>query len=276
MNRNFGDPPPTLPTLLDEFRTALQDELEVAKRNASNSAIPLSNGHKIGQQGSAHQYAFLIDSVLNTPDGAPGDLIVPGKAPIEATIVSVEGLRIVISVETDLGQFVPTARIKTNLTFLMRKLIERIEDNANAENPAAKRMLGNTQVEGTPTKLNDNPGLNENELSALECALGRNLTVIWGPPGTGKTHTIGTIAEYLHKDSRSVLLVSHTNTAVDQAIKHVAKSLKDQLAEGVVVRVGQVHDEVLRSDYPDVLLKTQVERQSRELVEKRDKFIAQR
>jgi len=33
---------------------------------------------------------------------------------------------------------------------------------------------------------------------------------------------------------------------------------------------------VLRSDYPDVLLKTQVERQSRELVEKRDKFIAQR
>jgi hypothetical protein len=58
------------------------------------------------------------------------------------TIVSVEGLRLLISVETDLGKFVPTARLQTNLTFLMRKLIERIENNASANNPAAYRMLG--------------------------------------------------------------------------------------------------------------------------------------
>jgi len=276
MNRNYGDPPPTLPPLLDEFRTALQDEIEVAKRNSSNSAIPLSNGHKVAEQGSAHQYAFLIDSVLNTPDGAPGDLIVPGKAPIEATIVSAEGLRIVISVETDLGKFVPVARLQTNLTILMRKLIERIEDNASAQNPAANRMLGNAPVTGTLATLDGNIKLKESQLCALQCALGRNLTVIWGPPGTGKTFTIGTITEYLHKDSRSVLLVSHTNTAVDQAIKHIAKSMKEQLPGGAVVRVGEVRDEVLRSDYPDVLLKTQVERQSRELVEQREKFIIQR
>jgi len=276
MNRNFGDPQPTLPPLLDEFRTALQDEIEVAKRGASNSAIPLSNGHKVAEQGSSYQYAFLIDSILNTPDGAPGDLIVPGKAPIEVTIVSVEGLRIVISVETDLGKFVAGARLQTNLTILMRRLIQRIEDNASAQNPAAERMLGNAPVTGTQATLNDNPKLNESQRCALQCALGRNLTVIWGPPGTGKTYTIGTITEYLHKNSCSVLLVSHTNTAVDQAIKHVARSMKEQLPEGAVIRVGEVRDEVLRSVYPDVLLKTQVERRSRELVEQREKYIIQK
>lgn len=272
MNRSPSDPSLTLPPLLEEFRSALQDEIEVAKRNSTSSAIPLNNGHKVGEQGSAHQYAFQIDSVLNTPDGAPGDLMILGKSPMAATIVSVEGLHIVISVESDLGKFVPTARLQTNLTILMRKLIERIEVNAYAPNPAANRMLGSAPVLGSPIAPRDKPELNDNQLTALKSSLGRDLTVIWGPPGTGKTHTIGTITEYLHKNSRSVLLVSHTNTAVDQAIRHVAESMKEQIQGGAVIRVGEVRDEVLRSDYPDVLLKTQVERQSRELVLEREKL----
>ncbi|MCZ7360068.1 MAG: hypothetical protein O8C55_08335 [Candidatus Methanoperedens sp.] len=109
--------------LLDDFCNALRDEIEAAKRNSSISAIHLSNGHKVAQLGSAFQYAFLIDSVLNTPDGAPGDLKIPGKMPLETTIVSAEGLRLVVSINTDLGQFIPTANLQTNLTILMRKLI---------------------------------------------------------------------------------------------------------------------------------------------------------
>ena len=52
--------------------------------------------------------------------------------------------------------------------------------------------------------------------------------------------------------------------------------MKEQLPEGVVIRVGEVRDEVLRSDYSDVLLKTQVKRRSRELVEQREQYINQR
>ena len=276
LDNRITDTHKPLPPLLYEFRTALQDEIEVAKRNASTSAIPLTNGHKVGQQGSAFQYAFLIDSVLNTPDGAPGDLVIPGRAPMEVTIVSAEGLRLVISVETDLGKFVPSARLQTNLTILMRKLIGRIENNASASNPAASRMLGTSPVSGSPMRPEETLRLNDSQMRALESALGRNLTVIWGPPGTGKTHTIGTIAQCLHGRARTVLIVSHTNTAVDQAIKHVAAAMPEHLEQGAVIRVGQVKDDELRSKYPDVLLKRQVERQSRELVELRDNLLSQK
>lgn len=276
MSKERNDEYRILPALLEEFRTALKDEIEAAKRNSSSSAILLTNGHKVATLGSAYQYAFLIDSVLNMPDGAPGDLVIPSKAPIAATIVSTEGLRIVISVETDLGNFVPTAKLQTNLTILMRKLIERIENNANQQNPAAERMLGNTTVSGSPAKPTFKPELNQNQMDALESALGHDLTVIWGPPGTGKTHTIGTITEHLNIASRTVLLVSHTNTAVDQAIKHIANSMKDQLADGAVIRIGEVKDDALRKDFPDVLLKTQVERQSRELVEARERLLSEK
>lgn len=271
-------PDKTLSPLLNEFRMALVDEMAVAKRNSSNSAIPLTNGHKVASLGSAYQYAFLIDSVLNTPDGAPGDLIVAGKSPLQITIVSVEGLRIVVSVEEDLGQFVPTARLQTNLTILMRKLIERIENNASATNSAALRMFGSEPVSGHPETINDNGNeLKSNQLSALKSALGRNLTVIWGPPGTGKTRTIGTIAKYLFDRSRSVLLVSHTNTAVDQSIAHVSRTMsQDQLKEGVVVRVGEGVGVTLKDDYPDILIKKQIVYQSLQLVEKQQDILKRR
>jgi hypothetical protein len=52
---------------------------------------------------------------------------VPGKERLPTTIISTEGLTITISVGIDLGNFVPNARLETDLTFLLRKLIERIE-----------------------------------------------------------------------------------------------------------------------------------------------------
>ncbi|HKL21463.1 MAG TPA: hypothetical protein VJ904_06630 [Tichowtungia sp.] len=59
---------PVLPAMLDEFRDALKDEIEVAKRNSSSSAIPLSNGTKIGQQGSLFHYAFVVQKWLLRKD----------------------------------------------------------------------------------------------------------------------------------------------------------------------------------------------------------------
>jgi signal recognition particle GTPase len=152
----------------------------------------------------------------------------------------------------------------------MRKLIERIENSAKNENPAASRMFGKAPVLGAPKKPIGDTSLNIDQQKALESALGRNLTVIWGPPGTGKTYTIGTIAEQLHKLNRTVLVVSHTNNAVDQAIKHIAESMKEFLEQGAVIRLGEVKDPELISKYPEILLKYQVERQSRELVQLKD------
>ena len=184
-----------------------------------------------------------------------------------------------VSVEIDLGQFVPKARLQTNLTLLMRKLIERIEVNANSSNPAAARMLGDLEPEGYPVEPASHIGddsradptkLNESQHIALESALGRNLTYIWGPPGTGKTHTIGTISKHLYDADRSVLVVSHTNNAVDQAIKFVAETLADDLDSGVVIRIGEISDDSLSTVYPQVQLKTQVALRSKGLVEQRE------
>jgi hypothetical protein len=116
----------TLTGILSEFRIALQEEIEAAIRNSASSAVPLVNGKRLAQIGGSFQYQFVIENILNVPGDTPGDLYIPGRDSIPVTVISVDGMVIILSVSIDLGTYVPTARLQSNLAHLMRKLIERI------------------------------------------------------------------------------------------------------------------------------------------------------
>ena len=260
-----------LPARLKEFRSALLEEIEAAKRAEVSSAVALTNGRRIAQVGSAYQYTFNVENALNLPGDAPGDLMVSGHKPLQVSVVSIEGLAITISVPEDIGQFVPTASLQSNMAHLMRKLIERIEEQGETANPVGDRILNpSLAVAGTAVPVQVDK-LDEHQKAAVSSALGRNVTFIWGPPGTGKTMTIGNIGNELFKSERSVLLVSHTNSAVDGALVHIGKSVcSKELAEGRVVRVGQ-HDKRLDNN-PYLLASTHVKRKSQELADKKQKL----
>jgi len=267
-----------LPGVLDEFRRALRAEIEAARRSAASRAVQLRNGRMIAQIGEGTQYVFQIESALSLPADSPCDLRVPGYGTTQATVICVEGLAITLSVPGDLGRFVPEARLQTDLAFLMERLVARIEALAGAANSVGERVRGVIPVSGTPASFTTGKlAVDDQQRTAVESALGRNTTFIWGPPGTGKTYTIGAICEQLYRQGRATLLVSHTNIAVDQAMLHVAKALgPDELRKGMVVRVGDPHDKRLVDSYPDVLMKTQVQRRAAELAGRRDALVAER
>ena len=107
----------------------------------------------------------------------------------------------------------------------MERLIACIEENAQNENPAGRRMLPE-DCDGYCAKQiysYDDLMLKESNTDsqnrAILSALSNDMTYIWGPPGTGKTTVIGQIIDGLYRHDRSVLVVSHTNTAVDGAIE---------------------------------------------------------
>lgn len=254
---HFDDP------ILSEFRIALLQEIDAIKRSASSSAVPLVNGRRVAQLGKCHQYAFEIENALNLPGDTPGDLHVPGYRPIEVVIVSVIGMTVTLSIPENLGKFVPSARLESNLAFLMRKLINRIETKARISNPVGDRILGNFGDEKKYTASISNDGLNRQQYGAVESSLSRNITFIGGPPGTGKTLTIGNIGRELYQAKRSTLLVSHTNTAVDGAVSQIGKLLdSEQLEQGKIIRVGVPKDPILN---PELLLSTHIERRSAQL-----------
>jgi hypothetical protein len=265
-----------LPPLLEEFRTALREEIEAAKRTASLAAVELISGRRVGAYAGSVQYQFLVESPLNLPDDSPADLFVSGHpGRIEATIVSVSGFVVVVSVPVDLGEFIGRARMQTDLTFLLRTLIGRLEDIGETPNPAGDRLLG--LVEPTGESVSFAHGvLNDEQREAVGSALGRDLTFIWGPPGTGKTMTLGTLTTELHRLDRSVLLVSHTNAAVDQALLRVADAIgEEELKRGLVLRLGKTKDDRV-ANTADLLVETHVRRRSAELVEERERLTLER
>ena len=260
-----------LPRVLEEFRAALREEIEAARRSAVASGVGLLNGRRLGHSAEAWQYAFSIESALNLPDDSPGDLYVPGRQPIEATVVAIEGLAITISVPDDLGDFVPRASLRSDLTHLLRTLIQRIESFAERENPPGDRLLGTVEPSGGPVedRVDD---LNAKQAEAVANALGRNTTFIWGPPGTGKTRTIGKIGEQLVRIGRSVLVVSHTNSAVDQAILEIVRELGDDRVDGSVLRVGTPRDQRLLEN-ERLQAETHIRERAQELLERKEEAL---
>jgi len=256
--------------VLAEFRTALLQEIEYVRRHGSQEALPLANGRRIAKIGAGYQYVFSVEGPVNLPGDTPGDLVLADRPPLPATVVSIEGLTITISVPDDLGAFVPRAALATDPTYLMLRLIERIEALADKANPAGERVRGAQAVSGKPATV-EKGDLNDEQHAAVRSALGRDTTFVWGPPGTGKTYTIGAIGRELHRRGRSVLVVSHTNIAVDQALEKIAKDLEPGVLErGEVIRVGTPKDPTAVQHRPELLLDWHVARRSEELAERRD------
>ncbi len=260
---NNSEPSVLSSELLSEFCIALREEINAVRKNAASTAVPLVNGKRIAHLGSSYQYVFEIENVLNLPGDTPGDLYVPNYKPLEISVISIDGLTITLSVPIDLGLFVPTARLQSNLVHLMRKLIERIQDKDGQPNPSGDRILSGSSS-GEPVEV-DLPECNEDQIAAVESSLGRNSTFIWGPPGTGKTRTIGSIGQQFFYNNRSLLVVSHTNIAVDEALWRIADFLDDNVLEqGYIIRVGDTVDRRYENR-KQLLLSTHVERQTGKL-----------
>jgi hypothetical protein len=243
--------------VLAAFRDALDAEARAVRSGSGGNAVLLRQGRRVLHGAGLHHYAFQVDFPQRLPVDAPAKLVIEGRAPINVTIAEVKGLSITVVSPDDLGQTIGSASLQTDMSFLLERLITRLEETADTPNVVGHRILGDAPVRaGRSNKpVSQRYTLLREQESALRQALGGDV-FIWGPPGTGKTQTIGAIVSELLRDGRSVLLVSHTNSAVDGGLARAVTNLAlldddgPGFSEGDVVRVGVCKDRRLQDD-PD-------------------------
>ena len=98
------------------------------------------------------------------------------------------------------------------------------------------------------------------------------MTWIWGPPGCGKTKTLGEIVRFAFEKGKRVLVCSNTNKAVDQVLYSICQALGVEhpaMAEGKVLRVGRIADKKLHKYADYVTVEGIVERRTCALQERR-------
>ena len=235
-----------LKEILSEFRDALEEEIDKIKKSGQSSTL-LFGGRQIESHDADLWYRFNVEYVPSLPADTPCKLVI-GKDQFDVTVISCEENSIVISTKTTLPDTIGKARLENGATVLMERLIKCIEENAEKENPAGKRMLSSDCGVYPVKKIFEyddlalNTGNTQSQNNAIVSALSSDITYIWGPPGTGKTTVIGQIIDELYKHDRSVLVVSHTNTAVDGAIEKAdqtySKSNQDNDTNYPILRIG--------------------------------------
>ncbi|WP_404785892.1 DEAD/DEAH box helicase [Altericista sp. CCNU0014] len=109
----------------------------------------------------------------------------------------------------------------------------------NAESLEQKTVISSPDSNAIASYVTRIDGLNPSQTAAVEHAAERALTIIWGPPGTGKTNTLAALIHGLTQDavaqgqSLKVLVTGPTYKAVEEVMNRSADLLsKDSTASG--------------------------------------------
>ncbi|MFN5648617.1 MAG: AAA domain-containing protein [Sphingobacteriales bacterium] len=192
-------------------------------------------------------------------DGAAIECFIPGEDPVKGVLLSLEGrvgeFRLFAPdfpdwiEDRDMGiKLAPDTRT----TAIMKEVLENLEKDkisyalfTNMHNPVAPESK--SAVSPSPIDL-FNHTLNNSQRDAVQAVMhNSSLTIVHGPPGTGKTTTMVEAIQQLVKKGEKVLVSAPSNTAVD----HIAKGLA---ARGIrLLRVGNTSkvDEVLYPFTPE-------------------------
>ena len=259
---------------LSEFREALKDEIKEIEKNGLSS-IQLKEGHRL-YSSSGFWYQFKIDYLPNIPADTPCKLTI-GSEDHDVTVIAFDDSSLTIEAKEELPNTIAEAKLENGTTVLLELLIKRIEKNSTKANPAGQRMMQASNEEIQVVDSNGDISFGDNldvaQIEAITSAVCNNMTFIWGPPGTGKTTVISHVISELLKRDRSVLLVSHTNSAVNGAIKKVDKKYFDENGDSnedqyPILRLGSGGKELVER----LQLDTQVEKVSHDLILKKEQL----
>jgi hypothetical protein len=250
----------------EEIHRAIIKEFEAVSKKTQEQKIKLCNG--LFQQSLADKYIYKFDTPRDPerkiePD-KPYVFTVDGRS-INGSIFSIHNKYVEVELWENLGRQIPIIEIIMDLKILLDLVDRRIADidrNPDKYQIATSNFLFAPMSDESVSKLKlhlnhnarlDDIGLTSEQMEALSSTLRKKLTVIWGPPGTGKTKTLqGVLAELLAND-RKVLFASNTNTAIDGLLKDLIPTEKTPYEiftklkeEGKILRIGSQTDDRIK------------------------------
>ena len=219
-------PEDTNPMII-EYIQALQDEIH-ALEQTENPYIQIRFKQQIAHSDKQYWYLFEANHPVSILKDTPCQ-IQYGKEEYAVYVVESEGRQITLSSYKKLPNITGPVRLEQGGIVLVKRLIQCLQENKDTANPVGLRMFPTAEGIYIPKRianfdvsvLPDTNTANQNH--AVYSSLTNDISFLWGLPGSGKTTVIGQIIHHLHQQNRSVLVVSHTNTAIDGALEKALK-----------------------------------------------------
>ncbi len=226
---------------IQEFIEVLKAEIEELKQSKDNNII-LINGVLHESKNGYNVYQFDTEQPFSPQDNVVYK-IVTGSAQFDCEYISSENCQIRLKTVRTLS-LNQEIKLFLDRTALPEKLLQSFQENLQDADQryaiAARLFHGHFEASNKSVPdLTEYARVNEYQKAAVVRSF-QGDTIIWGPPGTGKTHTIAIAINEQIKKGHRVLLLSHANTAVDGAMEELADLLRDEpvYTEGHLVRMG--------------------------------------
>jgi hypothetical protein len=227
-----------------EIGIAIADEVAESRRDAGRRRILVRGVEPVSQQGTAFTYRLLATTASAIQADAPLRLHVPGRAtPAEATLIHQDDDSLTIQTDEPIPPTIRSARLSTDPAFILEALRRFLRSDACVPGPAALALMeGRLLPPGAPDaallgRLRAEPSLNGSQAQSIATMIASPLTLLWGPPGTGKTATLGRAVHAWVEAGKTVLLLAPTNVAVDALVLSAARHFPGDAAR-TILRIG--------------------------------------
>lgn len=242
-------------------RPAMEQALERAiTLSAGTKQYTITDGRLVYEQHRRYRYAFTLESSWDLPDGTDFQLKSSDFDRLPVELSNTKDDRVTITTIQRLPErTLSSAHLVIERAYLLRKMKEALTHVSTSANLGLKLFGHLESVDGTAASslvdlMSDVFVPDDAQRLAIQRSLASEVQVILGPGGTGKTDVLSASA-MLHTllSTRRVLITSHTNIAIDNAIIRLAAffhmhGMDSFLEEQKLVRAGHPHLAELETD----------------------------
>lgn len=231
---------------ISKYRNALIKEINYLKTNGGRQ-YKVTNGKLLSEKVGEYAYIFELETELHLADAAPIRVRYQSSE-ANGEVLVCEDFSVIVILKQHIGHHLSVAYITVEPWKLLKALYNKLGDFNEGEG----NRIANLIVQKGPYLYEKRPleEIKKGPKEAMIHAYKEPITVIWGPPGTGKTYTMSKLAMQFQKIGKKVLIVSHSNVSVDGVIKKIVERIEESkeehlLERGKVLRYGYVRDEEL-------------------------------
>ncbi|MCA1053825.1 DNA2/NAM7 family helicase [Rossellomorea aquimaris] len=222
-------------SLVEEWQNALDLEIAHMKKRETTGVF-IEEGRCLRKDDSVFIYWFTLSFAAMFPEGC-SVIFKAGKRILSGTVISSEERECIVELDQFIGDPVTGGQLIYEPWELLEKLSLRLDE-------VKERHEKTSRIKNLVFPMKKTLHQMTSFKSTLHEAYIRSkynpVTYLWGPPGTGKTFTLARVAAYHYNSGKRVLLLSHSNAAVDVLIQEMFLFLSDhnRWSKGDVLRYG--------------------------------------
>lgn len=213
-------------SIINQALKAVKKEIEAVRERPSSDV--LFNGEL---EKTAGEYVYSFETQNQGLRFAEEVRAKMGSTEFEVHIVEYKDNKVRIEFPSNQGKKIDEVQLDWENDFVLRRMEEHLKTLKEKwdEIPQLQVLLRpkeNAETTPAPVLPLFDEQRNEAQREAIRKAMENNILYIWGPPGTGKTATLGYIMANLLRAGHRVLFVSNTNRAVDVGLLSVIEALR--------------------------------------------------